>query len=288
MPFRICRLITLLLLGLLSFATIRGNAQAQPQSDLYIANFFGNKITRHDPSSGALISTFNVFQPTGAQLGPDGNLYVVSYDHTLRRYNAKTGAVLATLATNIATFPDDLIFGPDGNIYIPCEFGPGILRYSIGGAPLPSVNNTGATFFYGPSNRFVRCTFGADGNLYVSDFGANQVFRFNPSGTLLGAFVQSNLHGSIDVKFGPDGNLFVANRETNNISKFDRSTGSFLGIFASGNGLSKADSFDFGLDGNLYVASRTANKVTRFDGMTGAFIDEFIVSGLNDPHTIKF
>ena len=288
MSSRFSHIITLLILGLLSFATIRGKAQAQPQSDLYVANFFGNKITRHDASSGALISSFTVFQPTGAQLGPDGNLYVVSYDHTLRRYNAKTGAVMATLATNIATFPDDLIFGPDGNIYIPCEFGPGILRYSIGGAPMPSVNNTGATFFFGPSNRFVTCTFGADGNLYATDFGANQVFRFSPSGSLLGAFVATNLHGPIDVKFGPDGNLFVANRETDNISKFNGSTGAFLGIFASGNGLSKTDSFDFGLDGNLYVASRTANKVTRFDGMTGVFIDEFITSGLNDPYNIRF
>lgn len=261
---------------------------AQPRSDLYIANFFGNKITRHDPNTGSLISKFGVFQPTGVQLGPDGNLYVLSYDHALRRYNAKTGVVMATLARNIATFPDNLLFGPDGNIYISCEFGPGILRYSIDGASLPSGNNIGATFYYGPSNRFITCAFDTAGNLYATDFGLNQVLRFSPSGKLLGEFISSNLHGPFTVKFGPDGNLFVSNRETNNISKFDGSTGAFLGIFASGNGLSKTDSFDFGLDGNLYVASRTANKVTRFDGMTGAFIDEFIVSGLNDPHTIKF
>ncbi len=281
---RFCYFIPLLLATLFLSATL----PARAQSDLYIVNYFSNKITRHNPSTGALVSTFDISRPSGAQLGPDGNLYVVSYDRTLRRYNSATGVLLATLATNIATFPDDLKFGPDGNIYVLCEFGPGILRYDINGNPRPSANNTGATFFYGPSNRFGHCDFGADGSLYVSDFGANQVFRFSSLGALLGTFVSTDLNGPGDLKFGPDGSLYVANRDTNDVRKFNGNTGAFLGVFASGHGLDKVDGFDFGPDGNIYVSGRISNTVVRFDGRSGAFIDTFISSGLDDPYLIRF
>lgn len=283
MSSRICQLITFLAMAVLSIAA----PSARAQSDLYICNFFGGTITRHNPTTGALVSTFNISRPTGAVVGPDGNLYVISYDQSLRRYNRTTGALIATLATNIATFPDDLKFGPDGNLYIACELFPGILRYDINGNPQPSPGNNGAVFFFGP-NRFVSSVFGPDGNLYAVDFGANQVFRFSPTGSLLGSFVSMNLHSPTDLKFGPDGNLYVANRDTNNVSRFNGTTGAFLGVFASGNGLSGSDSFDFGPDGNLYVGGRGNNAVFRFDGTTGAFIDTFISTGLNDPYRVRF
>lgn len=284
MSLRILRAITLLVIAVTAFTA----TSAKAQSDLYVVNFFGSKVTRHNASTGALISTIDVSRPTGAEIGPDGNLYTVGYDGAIRRWNPNTGSLLATLATNIATFPDDLHFGPDGNIYIACEFGPGILRYDTNGNPLPSTGNTGAVFFFGPNNRFISSAFGRDGNLYVTDGGSNQVFRFSPSGSLLGAFVTTDLHIPIDLRFGPDGNLYVANRETNNVSRFDGTTGAFLGVFASGSGLDKTDSFDFGPDGNLYVASRNTNVILRFDGSTGAFIDTFISTNLNDPYRIRF
>lgn len=268
-------------------ALAAGEVTANAQSDLYIVNFFGNKITRHNPSTGALVSTLNVTEPTGAEIGPDGNLYTVGYDGAIRRFNPNTGALLATLATNVATFPDDLHFGPDGNMYAACEFGLGILRYDINGNPRPSAGNTGAVFFFGP-NRFISTTFSKDGSLYVTDYGSEKVWKKSSAGVLQGAFVSTNLFSPIDLKFGPDGNLWVCNRDTNDVRRFDGTTGAFLGIFASGNSLNKTDSFDFGPDGNLYVAGRINNAVFRFNGSTGAFIDTFINSDLSDPSRVRF
>jgi len=283
MRFRFSRVIVVLALMVLAAAAVPANAQ----SYMYVCNFYGNKVTRHDASSGALINTIDVTLPTGAEIGPDGNLYTVSYDRTIRRYNPATGALMAVLALNVATFPDDLHFGPDGNIYIACEFGPGILRYDINGNPQPSQGNSGATFFFG-GERFISTAWGKDGNLYATEYSSNAVMKFSPSGALLGNFISQNLHSPIDLRFGPDNNLYVTNRATNDVSKFDGNSGAFLGVFASGNGLNGSDSCDFGPDGNLYVTSRNTNGILRFAGATGAFIDNFISSNLSDPYRIRF
>jgi streptogramin lyase len=261
---------------------------AQAQTDLYVVHFSGNKVTRHDAASGALLNSYSLTRPTAAEIGPDGNLYTVGYDGDLRKINPNTGAVIATLATDIATFPDDLNFGPDGNIYIACEFGPGILRYDVQGHPLPSPGNTGAVFFFGPANRFLSTAFDKQGNVYASDFGANQVFKFSPTGSLMGAFVQMGLDEPNDMRFGPDGNLYVCNRGTNDVRKFDGTTGAPLGVFASADELNGPESCDFGPDGNLYVASRNDSTVARFEQTTGEFIDTFIPDGLNDPVRVRF
>jgi sugar lactone lactonase YvrE len=283
MFYRLSRFIALIALIILAAAA----RPAVAQSDLYVCNFNGSTVTRHNASTGALIWTLNVPLPTGAEIGPDGNLYTVGYDAVIRRFNPTTGALLATLATRIARFPDDLHFGPDGNIYIACELGPGILRYDINGNPQPSAGNSGAVFFFG-SNRFISTAFGKDGNLYATDYGSNTVWKFSPFGSLLGAFANQNLFGPIDLRFGPDGDLYVANRTTNDVRRFDGATGAFLGVFASGNGLDKSDSLDFGPGGNLYVASRNTDVIDRFAGGTGAFIDTFVSAGLSDPYRIRF
>jgi len=280
---RFHRILTLLVITMMAYAAM----PAKAQSDLYIVNFFGNKVTRHDGATGALLNTISITEPTGAEIGPDGFLYTVGYDGTIRRLNPTTGALLATIATNVATFPDDLHFGPDGNIYIACELGQGILRFDRNGAPAPAPGKSGAVFF-ATSERLTSSTFGPDGALYATDYGANLVFRINPTNGGATTFTANHMDGPLDLRFGADGNLYVANRNTNNISRFNGVTGQFIDVFVSGSGLNKTDSFDFGPDGNLYVASRNNNTVLLFSGISGTFISTFISSGLADPYRVRF
>src|SRR5262249_73847 len=91
--------------------------------------------------------------------------------------------------------------------------------------------------------------------------------------------------------FGPDGDLYVSSLSRATIGRYDGRTGAFLGIVASGGGLSQAGGFAFGLDGNLYACDRPNNRVLRFDGTTGQFIDVFIspgTGGLQGPGGLLF
>ncbi|UIE39345.1 PEP-CTERM sorting domain-containing protein [Leptodesmis sichuanensis] len=129
--------------------------------------------------------------------------------------------------------PDDLTFGPDGNLYV-----------SVGG----------------------------DGDLNLLDPfypKDSAVLRFSPTGEFLGVAASGNgLARPYGNAFGPDGSLYVSSFRTNQILKFDGQTGSFLGVFASDNnnglgalnGLNGPNDLLFGPDGSLYVATQgTAN-----------------------------
>ena len=85
--------------------------------------------------------------------------------------------------------------------------------------------------------------------------------------------------------------LLVGNLGGNNVLSYDATTGSFLGVFAAGGGLSDPEGLVYGRDGNLYVSSYNTNQVLRYNGATGAFIDVFVPAnsgGLTGPEALAF
>lgn len=185
------------ILGMLSFL---GVAASQAQAALLVGNSESNTIVIFDETSGSFLGDFTT---PGA------------------------GGLRA---------PDDLTFGPDGNLYV-----------SVGG-------NSGLNLF-DPT--------------YPQD---SAVLRFSPTGEFLGVAAAGNgLTRPYGNAFGPDGNLYVSSFRTNEILKFDGQTGGFLGIFASDNnqglgslnGLNGPNALLFGPDGSLYVTTEgTANTTT--------------------------
>ncbi|BAZ27903.1 putative lipoprotein [Cylindrospermum sp. NIES-4074] len=129
--------------------------------------------------------------------------------------------------------PDDLTFGPDGNLYV-----------SSGGDSNLNLLDS----------------------LYPTD---SAVLRYSPSGEFLGVAAAGNgLARPYGNAFGPDGTLYVASFRSNQILKFNPVTGAFLGVFASDNnngqgslnGLNGPNGLAFGPDGSLYVTTEgTAN-----------------------------
>ncbi len=129
--------------------------------------------------------------------------------------------------------PDDLTFGPDGNLYV-----------SSGGSNALSILDP--TY---PTN--------------------SAVLRFSPTGDFLGVAASGNgLARPYGNAFGPDGSLFVSSFRTNQILRFDGTTGAFLGVFASDNnnglgslnGVNGPNGLLFTPDGSLYVSTEgTAN-----------------------------
>jgi outer membrane protein assembly factor BamB len=149
---------------------------------------------------------------------------------------------------------------------------------------------------------------GPDGNLYVGDFNSSQIFKFSPTGTLLGVFVSAGsggLNGPSGMTFGPDGNLYVNSYFTNQVLKYNGSTGAFIATFVSAGsgGLTSPTGLVFRVAGTigeqcigigeclLLVGSGGTNQVLAYDYSTGAFTTTFVSAGsggLSSPADLAF
>jgi sugar lactone lactonase YvrE len=153
----------------------------------------------------------------------------------------------------------------------------------------------------------------AEAFLLVGNSDSNNIIKFDETtNTFLGNFTTPGVGGlrsPDDLTFGPDGNLYVSSGGSSSLSLLDPTyptdsavlrfspTGEFLGVAASGNGLTRPYGNAFGPDGNLYVSSFRTNQILRFDGKTGAFLDVFASdntngsgseNGLNGPNGLLF
>jgi len=222
-------------------------------------------------------------------------LYVSSH-HTdsVVRYDAATGEYVDTFIPSGhggLEEPEAMAFGPDGNLYVASANLHRIKRYDgVTGAYIDD-------FARGGRLQYPRgIAFGPDGHLYVCSSHSYNVLRYDgQTGAFLDRFItrEEGGFGKVqDLIFHEDGCLYVSSREgPEDVRKFDATTGEFLGVFASGGGLTETQGMAFGPDGNLYVASSGSHEVIRYDGTTGAFIDVFVSSrsgGLGNTEDVGF
>lgn len=131
--------------------------------------------------------------------------------------------------------------------------------------------------------------------LYVSSFGSDEVFRFNPAtGAFIDTFITAGSgglnqpHGVLD----RGGDVLVSSAITDQVLRYDRQTGAPLGeLIGPDSGLDCPVSLVVGPDENLYVASQLTDEVLRYDGQTGELIDAFVTAGsggLSGPSGIAF
>jgi sugar lactone lactonase YvrE len=203
------------------------------------------------------------------------------------------GGEFITAGSGGLTDPDDLTFGPDGNLYVSSGT-------STSGAILKFDGKTGSflgRFDQGGSLlRPYGSVFGPDNKLYVSSFRSDQILRYD---ALTGAFLDvfaagtgtiNGLNGPNDLLFGPDGNLYVSTqgsvadgkgaidfRFDSQILKYDIATGTSSAFVSQATPL--PDSFNFvsflglalGPQGEL-VTSDFANGIRSYDFTTGALL----------------
>ncbi|HBL12497.1 MAG TPA: PEP-CTERM sorting domain-containing protein [Cyanobacteria bacterium UBA11162] len=191
--------------------------------------------------------------------------------------------------------PDDINFGPDGNIYVSSGYTPdtsAILRYDGKTGKFIDVFASGDGLFrpYGTA-------FGPDGNLYVSSFLTDQILRYNgTTGAFIDIFASGNgqpggLNGPNDLLFGADGSLYVTTQGSiavngqptfpglpSQVLRFDLATKTST-VFID-QPTPSPDSFGFvsflglafGPDGDLFV-SDFANDIRRYELTTGNLVD---------------
>ncbi len=208
---------------------------------------------------------------------------------TFTAHVSGAGAFLGTFAP-VSSYQrnlDYLTFGRDitgpggqpdgvGDLYVVSEDSPNYDgRPSIAvydgqtGAYARTLLTTGASSYLGDM------AFGPDGNLYVSNYNASQVLRYDFTTQTTSTFI-SGIGTPVGLAFGPDGNLYVANNNSHKIMRYDQVTGQLSTfIDLTSQGVTDLLVIEFH-QGYLYVQDSHNSRVLRFDGATGQFHDTFV------------
>jgi DNA-binding beta-propeller fold protein YncE len=231
-----------------------------PDGNLYVASYGPgggtNAIYEYSGSTGAFLSTFvaagsgGLVQPSSLVFGPDGNLYVSdqggqSVDRFVGPTGSNPGSPLPSAGQSGATFvtpasggltgPRELIFGPDGNLYVDSVSGPSP------GYQFPSNYNLGVLEFNGTTGAFIKTFVGSgttgvqsarglafdqDGRLYVGDWGTGGIRRFDSQGNFIDDVVTPGAASALSFNpfgmvFNAQGALLVSNQYGNSVVQYN-------------------------------------------------------------------
>ncbi|MEX0612866.1 MAG: NHL repeat-containing protein [Pirellulales bacterium] len=163
--------------------------------------------------------------------------------------------------------------GPDGNIYVSSR-GTGEVLFFDGdsGSPLPSPHLGGrpglfATLATGatPNSTPGPLRFGPDGHLYVSDFGGNQVRKFDSAtGQEMAAAATVFAGPPAGLTFGANGDLYVGDFGSASVLRVSGGVPSMF-IPPQSGGLLTPSSLLFLPDGDLLVVDLFGNQILQFD-----------------------
>jgi streptogramin lyase len=160
----------------------------------------GDQAIKINPATGATITKFTVagMSARGADLGPDGNVWIVDFGGRIVRVTP-TGATTAFTVgggpQEIASGPDQLAFGNPGAV--PQTVGRISLTGVVSPTPDPAADPFGVTY-------------GLDGAFWFAQFAGNNLGRLSSTGelTTLGGFAAAS--GPRYITKGAGGTLWVS------------------------------------------------------------------------------
>jgi sugar lactone lactonase YvrE len=128
-----------------------------------------------------------------------------------------------------------------GRLYVAGFASRDIKQFDINGNYLGVFISAAAGQLQGPVNIW----FDNSNNLFVEDWQANNVKKYNAAtGALISVFI-SGLNNPEGFTFDRTGNIYISNYTGNTVNKYD-ANGNFLGVVVSGGGLSVCNSVIIG------------------------------------------
>ena len=210
-------------------------------------------------------------------------------DPALRRRDRRIRRSFVDSGSGGLNNPGEILFGPDGYLYVASTNSDAILRYDGStGAFRDFFVRPGTGGLDGPTGML----FHTDGHLYVSSSNTHEVIRFNGvTGRFMNVFVTPatvDLTNPYGLTFGADGKLYVASQGTNSVLRYNGTTGDFDQEFIpSGGGDLSAPNLGLRSDRTVTCMSAAAGT-TRSFGTTpnpGAYLDAYVASGADSLRT---
>ncbi len=274
--------------GFVLAAAPRASAQ-----DLYVSDFDSSQILEYT-QAGTLARTFSA---NGLFVSPDGlllaggSLYVSAQDSTtgngsIYQYNLSNPTAAPTL---FASDPGGVLSGlafSGGNLYAAdSQNGKIVVFNGQTGTQTGSFGSGGSNPLVSPIGLAFE-----NGSLYVADSGADDVLKYNDSGTSHSVFVATGsggLQSPGDITFDTSGNLLVASGQgASNGGSLDRfsasgspdpAVGNAGAVFASDPGLLNPYGVAISPMGAVFVGDRNSNNSNGSGG--GGHFDEFNADG---------
>jgi len=285
-----------------------GDIDGDGADDLFVASFASDRVLVYSGdtsapalNNGFLIATFvpavsgGLDGPRDVVYGPDGNLYVTSFNtDEILRYDGTNGSFIdAFVAASSGGLngPDSLVFGPGGDLFVTSHLTDQVLRYNgATGAFIGVFVAAGSGSLDGPRGLAFHPT---DGSLYVASELNDRVVRYSGvNGDFFNVAVapgQDGLDGPRSIVFDTvvvPPQLVVASFEQNRTLRFDVEPPTFASASLNG-----PVNMTFAPNGNLHVSNYDNDSTVRVDGTTGASLGTFVASGsggLNGPRGMVY
>jgi DNA-binding beta-propeller fold protein YncE len=290
-------------------------------ANLYVAD--SAAVTVYAPGSDSVLRTIAKLAPTAIAFDPSGNLYVANLpagsNGDVTVYAAGSDKVLRKITQGINS-PKALAFDASGNLYVAnsyfevVEFAPGgtspihfikvfypdamifdrAQNFYVASAPSPYGGHGGKVDVFDPNRNLLRTItsgidspvaleLGGPGNLFVANYGGNDVTVYAAGKTSVLRTISQGVKGPYGIAFDAGGNLYVSNNLANSVTVYAPGSTAILRTIRQGVSRPTAELFD--ASGNLYVAN--AKSVTGY-GPGKTVPTRTIVDGIHNPIALGF